>query len=695
MSMQKWLPLFTICCVVAALVFLLQKTRIADPEIHNRITGDIQQLIHHDALLNQSVLQAKENTSSHYDRLVFQQKEVLKLLLDLKMESNGLYQRGNPRISTHIDRFETLFNEKIRAMETFKSHNSILRNSLTYLPYGVDSFPERLVSTKIKLNALSRDTLLYSIRPDAQLMRRITALLDTLHHAHDQSEQLVSLLHHAERVLLYRDSVESRANALIAIPTTPAISKIYNAYHQHYDQLLSQANRYRIILYALAVLLLTYVIWLFIRLRTSEVESKRLLADVNFQRFALDQHAIVVTTDTSGIITYVNDKFCENSQYTREETIGQTHKLVNSGYHPAAFFKQMWDTISKGQVWNGEMKNRKKDGSDYWVDQTIVPFLDKTGEPERYVAIRTDITERKASEQQTIDEKKKLAAVINNILEGIITINERGRIESVNPAAQNIFGYSEPELIGQNVKILMPEPYRSNHDGYLGHYHKTGEKKVIGIGSEVVGCHKDGSSFPMELAVSEVITDDSRYFVGIIRDITARKSAEEKIRQMAYHDHLTGLPNRALFYDRLQQALAYVHRNKSLMAVLMLDLDHFKPINDELGHEWGDQALIEVSNRLQKCIRASDTAARLGGDEFSIILLDVSSEEAACKMAEKVISAIGQPLILKGSQYTMGVSIGICLASSKESDLENLVSTADAAMYQAKESGRNCYRISG
>ena len=181
---------------------------------------------------------------------------------------------------------------------------------------------------------------------------------------------------------------------------------------------------------------------------------------------------------------------------------------------------------------------------------------------------------------------------------------------------------------------------------------------------------------------------------GFITDITEQKITEEKIRKMAYHDHLTGLPNRALFYDRLQQGLAHARRSQKLMGVLMLDLDHFKSINDELGHEWGDQALIEVGRRLLQCVRATDTVARLGGDEFSIILVDVNSEEAACKMAEKVIAAIKQPLSLKASQHTLGASIGICLASPDDVDMKSLMNKADSAMYQAKKSGKNCYHIS-
>lgn len=183
--------------------------------------------------------------------------------------------------------------------------------------------------------------------------------------------------------------------------------------------------------------------------------------------------------------------------------------------------------------------------------------------------------------------------------------------------------------------------------------------------------------------------------IGTVLDVTERKQAEETIRQMAYHDHLTGLPNRPLFYDRLKQSLALAHRNRKQMALLILDLDHFKPINDELGHEYGDQALIEVSKRLLESVRKTDTVSRIGGDEFSIILNNIDSEEAAGKMAGKVIAAIGQPLPLQEFKYTLGISIGIYLTSRNEDDIETAVRRADDAMYSAKKSGRNCYRIYG
>lgn len=211
--------------------------------------------------------------------------------------------------------------------------------------------------------------------------------------------------------------------------------------------------------------------------------------------------------------------------------------------------------------------------------------------------------------------------------------------------------------------------------------------------------HKDGHYFWVG---DEVRVERNRNgqleFLGFMADISEHRQNEDKITQMAYTDLLTGLPNRSLYFDRLKQAIAQAHRNHTTMAVLFMDLDYFKPINDELGHEWGDQALIEVGRRLQSCIRETDTLARIGGDEFSIILSDIASEPAACRIAEKIIACIQEPMLLNHSSYILGISIGICIESSDYSDAETFMRLADDAMYQAKEAGRNrccVYRDSG
>jgi diguanylate cyclase (GGDEF)-like protein/PAS domain S-box-containing protein len=206
--------------------------------------------------------------------------------------------------------------------------------------------------------------------------------------------------------------------------------------------------------------------------------------------------------------------------------------------------------------------------------------------------------------------------------------------------------------------------------------------------------HKEGHYFWVSDDIRlEQGKDGQPEILGFWADISKRKQDEEKIREMAYIDALTGLPNRSLYYDRLHQAIAQAHRSQTAMAVLFMDLDYFKPINDELGHEWGDQALVEVGRRLQECIRETDTVARIGGDEFSVILQDIGSEMGACNIAEKIIAHIGEPIMLKDTQYILGISIGICMGSKSRSDVETLMRVADEGMYEAKAAGRNRYCV--
>ncbi|AUN95336.1 EAL domain-containing protein [Pseudazoarcus pumilus] len=316
----------------------------------------------------------------------------------------------------------------------------------------------------------------------------------------------------------------------------------------------------------------------------------------------------------------------------------------------------------------------------------------------RFVLSISDITTEVSTKRALSDRSKQMRAVVDNILDAIVTIDAYGHIESFNPAAERIFAYSASEVLGKNVSMLMPEPHRSHHDEYIANYLKTHQAKVIGASRELEGRRSNGNIFPMELRISEYMRDGMIYFVGMMRDITKRRAAEAQINQLAFYDALTGLPNRRLLIDRLGQVIAAIRRRHAHAALLFIDLDNFKMLNDSAGHDKGDELLKQIAQRLSECVRGGDTVARIGGDEFVVLVHDLSLEPAdaihqAEFVAEKVQRALTRPFLLEGVEHYSSGSIGVTLIDETADSLELILKQADLAMYEAKTSGDNTIRF--
>lgn len=346
----------------------------------------------------------------------------------------------------------------------------------------------------------------------------------------------------------------------------------------------------------------------------------------------------------------------------------------------------------KFDIYIVEFRMRCKDGNYKWVlARGMVVSYGEQGKPLRMIGTHTDITERKQTEQQL-----RIAATAFESQEGIMVTDANHIILRVNQAFVNITGYSADEAVGQKADFLNSD--HPSAEIYLEMWKCIQEKGEWS--GEIFNRRKNGEIYPEHITINAVKDTAGQItnYVNTFTDISIAKAASDRIENLAFFDPLTNLPNRRLFSDRLAQALASSSRSGTHGALLFLDLDHFKTLNDTLGHDYGDLLLKLVADRLNSCVREGDTVARLGGDEFVLLLenLSASSVDAANQIetiGEKILTALNQPYKLHAQEYISTPSIGITLFNDHDESAEDLLKHADIAMYQAKKAGRNTLRF--
>jgi diguanylate cyclase (GGDEF)-like protein/PAS domain S-box-containing protein len=407
---------------------------------------------------------------------------------------------------------------------------------------------------------------------------------------------------------------------------------------------------------------------------TERKRAEESVAAANAQRKAVLDAATrvsIIATDPQGLITVFNAGAERMLGFSAEDVIGKRSLLEIERCGVAA------------QSEEHECTYLKADGETCPVAVSVSALRDESGGISGFLHVGTDITPRKRAEEML----RKQSAAMTASMDGIGILNERLEFTYLNDSLAKLFGYGEPpEILGRNLCDLY-EPHEQVRfiTSVVPLVHQRGRWR-----GEATGLRRDGSNFPQEISLTAIAGDG---VVCVVRDITERTYAEEQIKHLAYHDALTNLPNRLLFKDRLTVALSHAHREQSRLAVLFLDLDRFKVINDSLGHNIGDQLLQAVSARVQACVRESDTVARLGGDEFTVLLPRLQRSDDAAPVAQKIIEAIRHPFHLEGREFFTTTSIGISLFPEDGTDAESLIKNADTAMYQAKEFGRDNYQL--
>jgi diguanylate cyclase (GGDEF)-like protein/PAS domain S-box-containing protein len=417
--------------------------------------------------------------------------------------------------------------------------------------------------------------------------------------------------------------------------------------------------------------------------KKAEELAQRLASIVEFSQDA------IIGKGLDGAITSWNRAAEKMYGYTSAEVMGRDLSFLLSAERQAEL-RVIMERIRKGLAIEClETQRLTKAGSVLDVSLSISAIKDASGRVTGASTTARDITARKRTEEQLKLQSAALEAAANSI---VIT-DSHGAIMWVNDAFTKMTGYSKEEVLGNNPRLLKSG---NQPESYYGALWSTISSGKIWRG-EIVNRRKDGTTYSEEMTITPVIRDSgnpaNRYFIAIKQDITARKIAERRVQYLAYYDDLTGLANRALLQDRLAKALAAARRQEHKVALLFLDLDGFKDVNDSLGHSVGDLLLQEVAERLKTWVREQDTVARLGGDEFLITVTNVKDVPDAAVAAERLMDAMTAGFVIQGHSLSIGCCIGISIFPEHGADCETLIKNADAAMYVAKADGRNNFRF--
>jgi len=459
-----------------------------------------------------------------------------------------------------------------------------------------------------------------------------------------------------------------------------------------------QAHAAAILSCACVIFVLTFSLFFREKARSKPLKEEADLgaeAQLKLQSAALEaaDNAILIA-DHEGTILWVNRAFTVMTGYIQEETLGKNLRQLMFGQQTEVFFARLWSTISSGKVWKGEIVNRRKNGTTYPQEMTITPVTQDFGDATQayFIAINQDITERKQIEQALRQAEEKYRAMFQDAVVGMFQSTPDGRYSNVNPAMAHMLGYDSPEELIASVTDIAHQVYvdSKSREELTRLLSERGMVKNF----ECAVYRKDGSKMWFSANVRAVSENGVLVgYEGTNEDITARKVAEEQVQFLAYYDALTGLPNRTLLQDRVTKALAAARRQGHQVALLFLDLDGFKIINDSLGHPVGDLFLQEFAERLKTWAREQDTVARVGGDEFLIVLSGIRDASDAAATAERLISAMTAEFLVEGHSLHVSCSIGVSMFPKHGTDCETLIKNADAAMYGAKDSGRNSYRF--
>ncbi|QTL37715.1 EAL domain-containing protein [Pseudoalteromonas viridis] len=654
------LPVIGQCLLVVVLTALMVyffRAHIATGERQHEQVSHLFDAKSIDAKLDKFALELSVGSLRHFDELQQLDRTLQQLVERQQTRQAGIEYLAYLRLLRH----------KMVLMEQLKTQAVGMRNGLTYLPVVLDEMvasnhPQALLGSTILASLVTSGQSLDELLLDTRIRTLAQATVTDPEHA------LLSrrFVNHIQVAVDYYRQVHATRQEYLAINSKEAFARLYRAQMDLHGAQLRQTRTLSEQLFGLAVVLLLMLLFILQRLNKAKnraLQASQLLHDA-IERL---QEGFALY-DSEGTLMLTNQCWLRHYGVACRTQFPQT--LNEWQLRQAEFVHEQSDTPQRLQKtahgrWLQIRHARTEDGG--------------------YVYISVDVTEFKEVEA----ELKTAAAVYQATQEGIMTTNANLEITAVNPAFTRITGYPEQEVLGKKPNLLSSGRHDKRFYEHMWHTLETKGEWA----AEIWNRRKDGTIYPEWLAISAVEDEQGQVqqYIAVLSDMTERKEQEAKIAYQAMYDALTGLPNRRLLLDRICQDLKQIERQPHLSALLFIDLDRFKRINDTMGHDAGDNLLLEVANRLNHLVRRTDTLARFGGDEFVLLLSQISEVEDAAKVAEKILTSLAQPFNINGFEVISGASIGIAIMPDDANEQQEILRRADLAMYKAKESGRNQY----
>jgi len=522
------------------LMILFYSAYKKNPDFENQLLVLSKQASTLNLQINQSIFSHQFGIEKNNDRLSRLVQKLEKNQQHFKRVIKKIRALNNDSIIQALNLYNRQVTEKTSLIEDYKSHHAIYKNSLYFfqtLLKEMSQSPKLEPTIKILLVQLDNALFQYLYQQSSPSVTRINDIIASLQKAmaiipSKNIRQLQSLRQHTQILLSYRKSDKASVIKITNPQTIFLANKLEGVISEHYLLEHKKSNAIQNIFFFILIFCISYISFLLFNFSRQTKKLNNALFDIKNQQFALNQHAIVSTTNVRGEITYINEKFANISGFTKKELIGHTHSMVSSGYHDITFFKTMWQTIAQGQVWHGEIKNKTKQGEFYWVNATIVPFFNHQGKPTQYIAIRTDITFQKRLEEQLIENQNVLDKLTSTMAQGVYSMDTNGLCTFWNKEAERILGWNNSDLMGKGVhNIIHFQDAEGNH---VPREQCPTQKSILKnetFSSETdVFTHKDGSIIPISIKAVPLIENHSVIgSVAVFSDISEQLLNEQRL----------------------------------------------------------------------------------------------------------------------------------------------------------------------